>query len=42
LYGSDYTIGFSASATNDEGEETGNGRYVLYVGGVQKATGIVQ
>lgn len=41
LYGQKYQIGFSAHATNDSGEVTGNGRYVLYMGGVPKASGVV-
>ena len=41
LFGQKYQIGFSAHATNDAGEVTGNGRYVLYMAGVPKASGVV-
>lgn len=40
LYGSEYSIGFSAEASDSSGSPTGNGTYELYVQGIKVAQGI--
>ena len=41
LSNQNYSIGFSAIATDFEGNSTGNGSYTLSVGGIPKESGVV-
>ena len=40
LYGSEYSIGFTAEATDSSGSPTGNGTYELYAQGIKVGQGI--
>ena len=42
LYGSEYSIGFSAEASDSSGSPTGNGTYELYVQNIKVAQGIAK
>lgn len=42
LFGSEYSIGFSAEASDSSGSPTGNGTYELYVQGIKVGQGIAK